>query len=167
MAISAEYFIKKFNMQKHPEGGYFSEFYRSDEIVNKEYLPARYDSNRCFSTCIYFLLESDDFSAFHRVKSDEIWHFYAGTSLTLYAIDDNGEITRTTIGNKPESNESFYVFVKAGQWFAAQTDDPGSFTLVGCTVSPGFEFNDFELASRHMLIEQFPQHRELIQTLTR
>lgn len=167
MKINADYFITKFNLQKHPEGGYFSENYRSSEIIKNEHLPKRYNSDRCFSTCIYFLLESDDFSSFHRIKSDEIWHFYAGSPLTVYKIDEKGDMQQLLLGNDPTNGESFYALIKKGQWFAAKTNHPDSFTLVGCTVAPGFEFDDFELANRRELINQFPQHKNLITRLTR
>ena len=88
MDIKAKYLIEKLNLVKHPEGGHYAEVYRSEEFINKDHLPERYNSQRSFSTSIYFLLESDDFSAFNRVNSDEIWHFYAGTALTLFIIND-------------------------------------------------------------------------------
>jgi len=166
MAVSAEYLINKFSLQKHPEGGYYGEVYRSDESIQREHLPGRYHSHRNFSTSIYFLLESNDFSAFHRVNSDELWHFYAGTSLTLYIINDHGDLEKIILGNKSENDESYYAVINRGNWFAAKTNQSNSFTLVGCTVSPGFDFEDFELANRNELIKQFPQHKELITRFT-
>ncbi len=167
MAINADYLIKSLNLIKHPEGGYFSEVYRSDEAIQKDHLPERYNDKRCFSTSIYFLLESDDYSSFHKVNSDEIWHFYSGTPLTLYVINDNGDLKKIVLGSNPENEESFFALIKNGQWFAAKTNQPDSFSLVGCTVAPGFDFDDFKLGDRLDLTKQFPQHKELISSFTR
>lgn len=167
MQITAEYLIKKLKLQKHPEGGYYSEVYRSEELIEKDHLPNRYTSKRSYSTLIYFLLDGDDFSAFHRVNSDEIWHFYAGTSLTLYIIGDNGIVENIVLSNDPEDNGSYFALIRKGIWFAAKTNKKNSFTLVGCTVSPGFEFDDFELGNRQELISQFPQHKAIITLYTR
>ncbi len=167
MKVTAEYLIKKFNLKKHPEGGYYIEVYRSEEFIEKDHLPKRYDSKRSFSTSIYFLLKDDDFSSFHRVMSDEIWHFYAGTSLSMYIIKDNGELEILILGKDNEKNESYFGLVKKGNWFAAKTNQTDSYTLVGCTVAPGFDFADFQLAERQKLIEQFPKHKEIITQLTR
>ncbi|MCD4678974.1 MAG: cupin domain-containing protein [Bacteroidales bacterium] len=166
MPVTAEYLIKKFNLIKHPEGGYYSEVYRSEELIEKGHLPNRYTGQRSFSTLIYFLLDGDDFSAFHRVNSDEIWHFYAGTSLTLYIIGDNGILENIVLSNDPEDNGSYFAIIKRGSWFAAKTNKVNSFTLVGCTVAPGFDFEDFELADRQKLIKSYPQHEDLIINLT-
>lgn len=167
MNINAKYFVDKFDMQKHPEGGYFSEYYRSEELMSKDSLPDRYDRDHCFSTSIYFLLEGDDFSAFHKVNSDELWHFYAGSSLTLYVLREDGLLEKKLIGNDPIDGESFYAMIKKNQWFAARTNDEDSYTLVGCTVAPGFEFVDFQLADREELIKIFPQYSDIIKQLTR
>lgn len=167
MIVTAEFLIKKYNLHKHPEGGYYSEVYRSEELIEKGHLPNRYTGQRSFSTLIYFLLDGDDFSAFHRVNSDEIWHFYAGTSLTLYILKDDGILEKIVLSNNPEDNGSYFALIKKGIWFAAKINRANSFTFVGCTVAPGFDFEDFELASRMELIKQFPQNKEIITQLTR
>ncbi len=102
MAHSAQYWINKLKLAKHPEGGHYREIYRSNEFVHKKSLPGRYSSFRSFSTSIYFLLESNEFSAFHRLKSDEIWHFYEGSILTIYIILPNGKLSIVTMGQNPE-----------------------------------------------------------------
>lgn len=163
----AKYWIQRLNLKKHPEGGYFKETYRSAERVLAAHLPPRFGGDRCFSTSIYFLLESDDFSAFHRIKSDEVWHFYHGSSLILYRIDAEGMLFKTKLGNNLENGELFQVHIKAGNWFGARVSKPDSFALVGCTVAPGFEFSDFELGSSRDLIKLYPRHREIIEFLTR
>jgi predicted cupin superfamily sugar epimerase len=160
------YWIQKLNLQKHPEGGYYRETYRSNEMISKECLANRYDGDRSVYTSIYFLLTGKDISAFHRIKSDEIWHFYFGSSITLYRIDPDGMLFKTKIGDDLENGELFQTYIKAGHWFAARVNDPTSFSLVGCTVAPGFDFADFELGNRKDLIKAYPRHREIIEQLT-
>jgi len=163
----AKFWIQRLNLIKLPEGGFFKETYRSTERILAAHLPPRFGGDRCFSTSIYFLLESEDFSAFHRIKSDEVWHFYHGTAITLYRIDSEGMLFETKLGNNLENGELFQVHIKAGNWFGARVSEPDSFALVGCTVAPGFEFSDFELAKRRDLIKLYPRHAEIIESLTR
>lgn len=165
--MNANYFIKKLNLQPHTEGGYYSEVYRSDIIIPKNALPQEFNGERCFSTSIYFLVEKDNFSALHKIKSDEIWHFYYGDALEVIEIDDNGILKSTILGNNLEKNETFQYTVKANNWFGSRVKEGGQFSLVGCTVSPGFDFNDFELAKRNELILKFPNQKELIESMTR
>ena len=157
-----EYWIKKLNLQKHPEGGYFNEIYRSAEEIKREHLHSRYSGVRNFSTSIYFLLTSDEFSAFHRIKSDETWHFYSGKAVTLHMIDENGNYSSVRLGSNPENGEVFQFTIPHGMWFAASVEEPDSYALVGCTVSPGFHFDDFELGKREELLKLFPQHEKLL-----
>ncbi len=162
MRRNAQYWIDLLKLSKHPEGGYFKEVYRADEFVNKKSLPDRYTSFRSFSTSIYFLLQSHEFSAFHRLKSDEIWHFYEGSAITIYAISPDGTLTKTFIGNSPEKGERFQLLIPKGFWFAAILNTSDSYALVGCSVSPGFDFEDFEMGKRSDLEKQFPQHKDII-----
>lgn len=166
MTRSAKYWIKKLNLSKHPEGGYFREVYRSKEFINKKSLPERYTSFRSFSTSIYFLLESHEFSAFHRIKSDEIWHFYNGSPLSLFIIEKSGVLKKIKLGRTPENNEVFHAVIGKGNWFAAKVNEPDSFSLIGCTVAPGFDFEDFELGKKNKLVELYPQHSDIIESLT-
>ena len=161
MNKTAETLITKLNLSKHPEGGWFKEVYRSDEIIKKNDLPSRFNGDRCFSTSIYYLLEGKIFSAFHKIKSDETWHFYSGSSLTLIIIDESGNLNEIQIGNNTEKDEYFQYTVLQSCWFAAMLNDQNSFALVGCTVSPGFDFNDYELGEKDILIKQMPQHKSL------
>lgn len=167
MLYDAKYFVEKYRMQLHPEGGWFRETYRSDEMVLGEHLPNRFGDGRCFSTAIYFLLEGEQFSGFHRIKSDELWHFYAGGPLHVYVITPQGDLEIIKLGNNPDNGEVFQAVVKAGCWFASQPAMPHSFCLVGCTVAPGFDFADFELAKAQVLAKQFPQHQTIINKLCR
>ncbi len=163
----ASYWIRQLNLQRHPEGGYFSETYRSPEQITHTALPARYSGDRSYATGIYFLVEGGSFSALHRIQSDEMWHFYAGSTLTVYVIDPSGQLTEIYLGQNPEDGAVFQAVVKAGCWFGSKVKDPMGYALVGCTVAPGFDFADFELANRHELTAQFPQHTAIIRALTR
>ena len=162
----ADYWIDKLDLQPHPEGGYFKETYRSHEVIPKNALPERFGGDRVFSTCIYFLLNKKNFSAFHVIKQDEIWHFYEGSSLTLHIIDQDGNYSTLKLGREFENGESLQAVVKAGCLFAAAIDNKDSYSLVGCTVAPGFEFADFEMPSRHELVKRHPEFREVIERFT-
>lgn len=163
---SAAFWIAKLNLQPHPEGGYFREVYRSSETVQGAHLPPRFGGARSFATSIYFLLPGTQVSALHRIKSDEIWHFYAGASLRIFVLDSDRAARELQLGPSPEKGESFQEIVPAGSWFGAAVDDPTAFALVGCTVAPGFDFSDFELADRSRLLLEFPEHRAIIERLT-
>ena len=166
MNDTAKYWIDKLKLTRHPEGGYFREIYRSNEFINKKSLPERYSSFRSFSTSIYFLLESSEFSAFHRLKSDEIWHFYKGAPIRIFIIFRGGELRQYDLGSDPEKNQVFQALIPKGCWFAAKVIKPDSFSLIGCTVSPGFDFEDFEMGRLEKLSKLFPQHSQLIRQLT-
>jgi predicted cupin superfamily sugar epimerase len=162
----ADEWIELLRLEKHPEGGYFRETYRSDEIIDKEHLPSRFNGNHCFSTAIYYLLKGNDVSAFHRIKQDELFHFYDGSFLTIHVIDSSGTYLKIKLGSNIKNGEVPQATVKAGWIFGASVDDPNSYSLVGATVAPGFDFEDFELLSRAQLIELFPQHKKIIEKLT-
>ncbi|MFN8358101.1 MAG: cupin domain-containing protein [Spirosomataceae bacterium] len=162
----ATYWVETLHMQSHPEGGYFAETYRCAETFAKEGLPQRYSGARSFGTAIYFLLESHHFSSLHRIKSDEIWHFYAGCPLDVYMIAPTGDLTVVRLGSNPDGGEVFQAVVPAGYWFGAKPCHPNSYSLVGCTVAPGFDFGDFELARRDDLLAAFPAHAAVIHLLT-
>ena len=149
-------------MSPHPEGGFYRATYKSDLTIAQSALPGNFHGNRSASTAIYFLLAGNDFSAFHRLASDEVWHFYAGSALVVYVIDPEGNRSELHLGDG-----AFQGVVNAGCWFASRLKDPSGFALVGCTVAPGFEFADFELAARAELIRIYPAHRKLIEELTR
>ncbi len=162
---SATFWISTLGLTHHPEGGWFRETYRSPESYAVEVLPNRFSGPRSFCTAIYFLLERGEFSALHRIKSDEIWHFHDGAALTVYVLTPAGEQYEILLGRNAEKGERFQAVVPAGCWFGAATH--GVFSLVGCTVAPGFDFNDFEMAERDNLTALFPHHAALINRLTR
>jgi predicted cupin superfamily sugar epimerase len=130
-------------------------------------LPPQFTGARLVSTAIYFLIAGDNFSAFHRLRSDELWHFYAGSPLTVHVIESDGRHSELAIGNNLGAGEVLQAVVRANCWFASRVRDPRSFALVGCTVAPGFDFEDFELGKRSELTRLYPQHRKLIEQLTR
>jgi uncharacterized protein len=162
---NAQYWIDHLELSPHPEGGYFCATYKAKLTIPQSALPSTFGGNRAASTAIYFLLEGKDFSAFHRIAADEVWHFYAGNSLVVYVIDAEGNASELRLGSN--IGEGFQAVVKAGCWFASRLKEPAGFALVGCTVAPGFEFEDFELATRTELIRVYPAHRRLIEELTR
>lgn len=164
---SADFWIQKLNLSPHPEGGFFKESYRASELIKKEHLPSRYSSDHAFSTAIYFLLKSGQISAFHRLRSDELWHFYYGSPLVIYQINPEGMLFEIRLGTDLQKGQIFQAHIRAKNWFAARVVNDDSYTLVGCTVAPGFEFEDFELAERSDLIRLFPRHAELIKQFTR
>lgn len=165
--MKAKYWIDKLNLKPHPEGGFFSEVYRSNELISAECLPERFVGQRNFATSIYYLLRSDEFSTLHRIKSDETWHFYVGTPLRILQIDRNGLLTAKLLGTNPKFDCEPQITIPFGCWFGAQPIEDNSYSLVGCTVSPGFDFPDFELANRAELLQVYPQHKETITKLTR
>ncbi|MFT4600340.1 MAG: putative cupin superfamily sugar epimerase [Arenicella sp.] len=157
-----EYWIKELQLADHPEGGYYKETYRSSETVIN-----RNGVERSASTGIYILNTSDNFSAFHKIESDEMWHYHAGSALSVYVIKEDGDLEVLKIGNNIEEGEQLQGVVLAGCWFASKVERKDSYSLVGCTVSPGFDFQDFVLADRKRLTEKFPEHKDIIEELTR
>lgn len=165
--LTSKEIIKKLDLQPHPEGGYFKEVYRSEEEIKIEGLPERFQSARCFGTSIYYLLDGEQFSAFHKLQSDETWHFYLGSQIILHLINDEGKYSKVTLGQKVEEDELFQFTIPHGTWFAAEVKDKNSFSLVGCTVYPGFDFDDFQIGNKDELINLYPQQKNIIQKLTR
>lgn len=157
MHAEAERFIGALNLKPHPEGGYYSEAYRSGIRV------ATSANARDAVTSIYYLLADDMFSAFHRLKSDEIWHHYCGSPISIAVIETDGSHREVVIG----TDDRWQAAIAAGVWFAAKVRDSESFALVGADVAPGFDFADFEMGQREALIADFPQHKSLIERFTR
>ncbi|PKL39790.1 MAG: hypothetical protein CVV44_06095 [Spirochaetae bacterium HGW-Spirochaetae-1] len=158
--------VENLGLVRHPEGGYYREIYRSDETIAGEALPSRYSGSRAFGTSIYFLLPSAEYSHFHRLKSDEIWHFYSGSPLVVHCIDEKGVYAAHRLGGCMTEEESFQVVIRKNTWFAAEVVDESGYALMGCSVMPGFDFSDFELGDREFLLARYPHHGELIARLT-
>ncbi len=166
-AVNAEYWIEKLRLEPHPEGGFFRQTYKADLTLALAGLPAGFTGSRAASTAIYFLLKGDGFSAFHRLRSDEVWHFYDGAPLVVHVIEPEGKVSRILMGRDLDAGQVLQAVVKAGCWFASHVADWSSFALVGCTVAPGFEFADFEMGRREQLMKRYPLHARLIERLTR
>ena len=157
MILRVEELIQQLHLLPHPEGGYYKETYRSDTSFSGS---GDFPQARSYATSIYFLLYEDLYSSFHRIKSDEMWHHYEGEPLEVIEISPDGELTITELGK----NGVYQHVVKAGVWFASRVKNGEGHSLVGCTVSPGFDFQDFELAGPELLRE-FPIHFEVINGL--
>ena len=171
--MELELIVKKLSLKNHPEGGFFAESYRSLDQLNASSLSpwnGEKDATRSISTAIYYLLAGADFSAFHKIKSDECWHFYLGASFEIIEITPAGKLIKTALGNNIAGGEIPQYIVKAGHWFGSRLlkpTDNKQFGLVGCTVAPGFDFKDFVMADRRQLSAEFPQHKEIITAMTR
>jgi predicted cupin superfamily sugar epimerase len=163
---SAELYIDRLKLIPHPEGGYFREVYCSNGKITNDALPEYYSGDRSYSTSIYFLLVGDQKSHLHKLKSDEVWHFYDGSTIRLFVIDKKGSLSEILIGRNIEEGEVLQYVIEKDQWFCAEVKDKKSFSLIGCTVSPGFDFSDFELGSSEKLLNYFPLHKELIKKFT-
>ena len=157
--------IEHLELVRHPEGGWYRETYRCTETAPIDALPERFGGTRSFCTAIYFLLVKNDVSALHRIKSDELWHFYAGTTLTVHLFMPLGEHRTLLLGSDLAAGETYQAVVPAGCWFGAEVSGNGSYSLVGCTVAPGFDFADFEMGSSESLLKQFPAHTEIIRRM--
>ena len=159
--------ISALGLVQHPEGGWYRETCRSDEQISGNALPDRFDGPRSCYTAIYFLLEQGDYSALHRIKSDELWFFHGGTSLTIQLLTADGINSAIRLGANIAAGEVFQAMVPAGTWFGAEMSGAGEYSLVSCTVAPGFDFVDFEMGVRDTLLQQYPDHAALINRLTR
>ncbi|MBU1105823.1 MAG: cupin domain-containing protein [Candidatus Riflebacteria bacterium] len=164
LSQQARDWIKSLRLQRHPEGGYFAEVYRSEGMIRGEVLP-EHGGSRPFMTSIYFMLPSGDVSRFHRLKSDEIWYHHAGGCINIHQIDPAGRHSVFALGQDLEAGQRLQIVIKAGCWFGAVVDG-AEVGLVGCAVAPGFDFVDFELADRAKLLVQYPQFEEIINRLT-
>lgn len=161
MTASVE-LIDRLALIPHPEGGFYREVYRAP--ITFAYPSEEGQKERNTATSIYYLLRSQDRSAFHRLTSDEIWYFHAGSPLTLYMLDKSTGLTSAELG--VTAGQQAQIMIPAGVWFGARVTVPDSYCLVSCMVTPGFDFADFEIASRAALMQQFPEHRGLIEQLT-
>ncbi|MFN3604921.1 MAG: cupin domain-containing protein [Leptonema sp. (in: bacteria)] len=159
--------ISYLNLIPHPEGGFYRESYRSNHKIDKNSLKnhdlTKKEYRNTF-TLIYYLLVKEDVSVFHKLKSEEIWHFYLGSPIKLHLLNENTQKYESVIlGN----NFHYHYVIPDNIWFAAEVVNKNSFALVGCTVSPGFEFEDFELGSKEELISKFPNYKKIIETFTK
>lgn len=162
---TADYFIKKLEMQPHQEGGYFKEIEASSEEITVNNEGIENTVTRKLWTSIYFLLRDGEVSNFHRLKSDEMWYYHAGSSLTIYMISPEGELIIKELGLEIELGETPQVLVPKGYIFGSAMNKQG-YSLVGCMVSPGFDYHDFELFERAELLKKYPAYEKEILKLT-
>jgi predicted cupin superfamily sugar epimerase len=164
---TAKQWIDTLRLQPHPEGGYYRQTYRADEVLSPASLHAGFGGERAMSTAIYYLLEGGDLSVWHRIRQDEVLHFYDGAAFIIHLIDPAGNYSTCKLGRNLAQGELPQIMVPGGHWFAMKVAEGGAYTLLGCTVAPGFDFADLEMPSRADLIRKFPQHRGMIESLTR
>jgi uncharacterized protein len=154
--------IDQLDLQPHPEGGFYRQTYSCDEHITRSSRTHAAIERRA-STGIYYMLSGDAYSAWHRIDSDEMWHFYAGDPLLIHVLYQHGEWLTHRLGNMLEQPDAvFQAVVPAGCWFAAERHGSEGFSLVGCTVAPGFEFETFELANVGDLLRRYPAHESVI-----
>jgi uncharacterized protein len=158
--------IEAFGLQPHPEGGFFKETYRAKQTISKAALAGNFSGDRSYSTGIYYLLVEGKRSSLHRIKSDEMWHFYLGGPLNLVQISPDGVVETITLGQEVHEGQKLQHVVPAGWWFGAYPDKGSGYSFVGCTVAPGFDFSDFEMGRRADLLRMFPQAKEVVEKLT-
>lgn len=159
--------VERFELVPHPEGGYFREVYRSTLKLEHPGVPAGMPAERSAATLIYFLLSGDDFSAFHRVRwTDEVWHLYAGGPLEIFVIDADSRLERRVLTSEVTQGEPV-TLIPAGTWQSARLADGASWALGGCSVAPGFAYDDFEMPPAEELLARHPAHETTIRALTR
>lgn len=156
--MSARELIEFYELIPHPEGGYFRETYRAAGVIP--------GTLRNFSTAILYLLARGDRSKLHRLSADEVWHFHLGGPLLIHQIFPDGALSVVTLGPDSAAGQRVQHVVPAGCWFGAIPAPDSEFSLVGCTVAPGFDFRDFELGARDDLLAKFPSAAEVIRALT-
>ena len=167
--LTADRLIETLELLPHPEGGFYRETYRAAETIAAGALPGRFGGDRCHSTAIYFLLRGGQFSALHRLPCDELWHFYLGAPLEIVEITAAGRLAVTRLGADVAAGQVPQAVIPAGRWFGGRLAEhrQDAFALAGCTVAPGFDFADLEVARRDELIAAHPQHEAIIRALTR
>jgi predicted cupin superfamily sugar epimerase len=158
--MTAKELIETLQLLPHPEGGWYRETYRSAETMT-----TKNGAKRNVCTAIYFLLEGKDKSHFHRIESNETWFFHSGEALEIVMIE-GGNLRKVLLGNDILKGEMPQFTVPAQTWFAAKIKSGTGFSLVSCTVAPGFDFADFELAERSKLSKEFSELKNVISEFT-
>lgn len=173
--LTADQLIERLQLEPHPaEGGYFRETYRSKLGIAATALPGEYGGERNASTAIFYMLTPETFSAIHRVRSDEVFHFYAGDPVEMLLLHPDGSSQKLSIGNDLAAGEMPQVVVPAGVWQGCRlaprarsnVAEPIDWALMGCTVAPGFDYADFKAGNRRELLAAYPRYTELIEVLT-
>ncbi len=157
---NAQSIVAALQLQSHPEGGYYKEIYRSPETIPLSAVASPYAAERSVVTSIYFLLQNEDTSPYHRLLSDELWFYHAGNPVDVYFLIEGKGLSSVRLGPLPLPQQ---ILIPKNTWFAAQPlDGTADFCLVSCVVAPGFQFDDFELAEQDYLLSAFPAHSEHI-----
>lgn len=165
---TAEKIMALLNLRPHPiEGGYFVETYRSEIKLPQSALPKAYSGDRFASTAIFYMLTSSTFSALHRLPGDEMFHFYLGDPVETFLLHEDGSSETVTLGHDLASGMLLQHNVLGGVWQGSRLLPGGAFALLGTTMSPGFDYADYESGSRDALLARFPQHRKRILSFTR
>lgn len=159
MTYSANDFISQLQLEAHPEGGFYKSTFAASEGV------ATHNGSRSLYTSIYFLLRSDDISHLHRLQSDELWYYHAGSPLTVHMIYPDGTYEAKKLGLNIANGEAPQILVPKHTIFGSSVDDVDTFSLVGCMVAPGFDFADFELFTQEELLKDYPQHETVIRKM--
>jgi len=166
--LTVDEIIQQLGLKPHPEeGGFYRETYRSPESLQGESLPVRYSSPRSLGTAIFYLLTPNSVSALHRLPTDEIFHFYLGDPVEMLWLLQDGSSHVTTLGQDLAKGEALQLVVPMGTWFGSRLKAGGRFALMGTTMSPGFDFSDYEAGDRAKLLAQYPGQADLIIHLTR
>jgi uncharacterized protein len=161
---NAQYWVTSLGLSPHPEGGFYKSSFDSEVFISG-IGEINEDSKRKLFTSIYFLLRSNDISHFHRLKSDELWYYHGGSSLTIHIIDESGEYKEVKLGLNLEKGELPQILVPKNTIFGSSVFEADTFSLVGCMVSPGFDFEDFELFYQEDLLKEYPEHEQIIKKM--
>lgn len=168
MELTAEVreLVEFYKLEPHPEGGFYRRTYCAEGLIQQSTQQMRFKGERHYSTAIYYLLPAGNRSKLHRIASDEVWHFYLGGPITIAEISPkDGKVKLTSLGNDFRKGQVFQHVVPAGSWFGSYPQEGTAFALVGCTVSPGFDFADFEIGDKDKLLKEFPNAKEVIDRL--
>ncbi len=166
--MTAEELIKMFDMKILPEeGGYYSETHRSMHNLNISSLPDEYNSERTLSTAIYYMLTPDTKSLLHRLPTEEIYHFYLGDPVLMLHLYPEGASSTVILGQDINQRQSVQLRVPKGVWQGSYLLEGGKFALMGTTMSPGFDFADYEMGGRVELTKLYPSQKDLIIKLTK
>jgi uncharacterized protein len=158
--MTADQVIQSLNLKPHPEGGYYRETYRGPAFIPSSH------PRRVYSTAIYYLLVPNSVSKLHRIKADETFHFYLGDPVTWVLLEPQGNMRKVVLGKEIGRGQQLQLVIPAGTWFGGYLNEGGAYGLMGTTVAPGFEFEDFELGNRNDLIKTFPEAEKQIIRLT-
>jgi predicted cupin superfamily sugar epimerase len=164
MSNTSSFWIQHLGLTPHPEGGYFKEVYRNENLISDVELSRTYSGKRNLATSIYFMLESGQVSKLHRLQSDEIWYFHHGAPIKVHVFDD--QYSTYILGTNYQLNQLLQLIIPAGAIFGAEVIGTKTFSILGCMVSPGFHFDDFELISFQEMKTLFPTYKSIIEKLT-